>query len=164
MWRFVWVFLVSRTATKLLPNRPAAGQKWHKNQVRGCPGRFRTCDRRLEDVGKPFMEVCPYLSALPDQGFCARQTPTNGYELLPQLLPNLRGRRRTKGLHGATRFGPSPMGVKPGTTSSDGSAPLSRHRSGFRARQRDGLGAGGRREHRPAHCRPTRRANRDGHG
>jgi hypothetical protein len=96
---FVWVGPRSRTATKLLPNRPLSGHKVAEKPCSGAPpAGFEPATRRLEDVGKAFTEVCPRLGGLPDQGFCALQTPTNGYELLPQLLPNLLGRRLMKGL------------------------------------------------------------------
>ncbi len=68
------------------------------------PAGFEPATRRLEDVGKAFIEVCPRLVGQRDQGFCALQTPTNGYELLPQLLPNLLSRRRAKGLHDAIKM------------------------------------------------------------
>jgi hypothetical protein len=58
------------------------------------------------------------------QGFCKRRTPPDGYELPPQLLPNLAGSRRAKGLHGAIRVRLRIVGVNHSARTASQVAPM----------------------------------------
>ena len=86
------------------------------------PAVFEPATRRLDDVGRAFIEVCPRRRGLPDHGFLPRRTPTNRYE----LLPNLVSRRPRTGPGDAIKIRSRTRWCQPGITSRKGSALLSR--------------------------------------